>query len=833
MKLASIVLENYKGFRTNQIHHFSYQPEQKTQAILGSNGSGKSQLIKRILPLPASPKDFYKPGRLELYYPNIHGHDYRIVQTFAEKNEYHFFEDDVNLNPGLTLTVYKDLVKDKFGLTPEMGPILTGQLKFSQMSVAERRRWFTLINTSDYSYALRYHKRAKEQLSGCKATLQRTKARLVHETEKLLTEEEEAEICAELRRLKHVLGELLEAKRPRLTQQEHAKLQADAQFVKDDSELLARTVPTLLRTLSGFTFEEIEDVRERAKERIATLEPRLYQRTGQTNELMAQAERLAKQRDLASSQSEVSVEQLDAAIRECEEAIARAQTYLHTPFEYRDVNLAQERIGEAVEAYLAILTELEGLPACKFLLTYPQIVEKINKLEGERYQRDMRHSEVRAELRHLQAHKDKGEVHCPKCQHAFVPGFEEAVFAKLERENEALATRLTQIAEELEALYVDRAIHEKHSSLQGMRRTLVQSHQELEPLWGYLPDLTREHVPKIRELLNFAVLDITHLVEIDKQTKQITKLSEMRAVKLNASEIDLAKVNDELEHLRAKIREGTAQEHKLRTELQDARELYNATGGLKTAQERLEVIRATDASVNEQILTDALLAILDGMIRHLREITDKHEHRLSHLASQQAIVLHLKDEVDMLEEELKLLTLAERTLSPTEGLIAKGMTSFINHFVDAMNSWIADVWLYPLEVLPVEIDHETFDLTYRFKVATNHDEEDTSDDVSETSAGQREIIDLAFVIVSMQYIGLEDMPLFLDEFSTTFDLAHRQAAYKLIERLIASENYSQVFIVSHYKDGYANLPEADYVVLCDANIDLPEGTPYNETVTIS
>ena len=94
----------------------------------------------------------------------------------------------------------------------------------------------------------------------------------------------------------------------------------------------------------------------------------------------------------------------------------------------------------------------------------------------------------------------------------------------------------------------------------------------------------------------------------------------------------------------------------------------------------------------------------------------------------------------------------------------------------------------------------------------------------------QEVINLAFVAVSMKYLGLSNTPIFLDEFAASLDVAHRQSAYKAIDHLIESTDYSQVFLVSHYQDGYSSLNSSEVLVLCDSNIELPKGMAYNHHV---
>jgi hypothetical protein len=65
------------------------------------------------------------------------------------------------------------------------------------------------------------------------------------------------------------------------------------------------------------------------------------------------------------------------------------------------------------------------------------------------------------------------------------------------------------------------------------------------------------------------------------------------------------------------------------------------------------------------------------------------------------------------------------------------------------------------------------------------------------------------------------------------DPAHRKAAYDAIDKLIESEEYSQIFLVSHYQEGYGALTDSEILVLCDSNVRMPQGLPFNKHVTMT
>jgi hypothetical protein len=185
-----------------------------------------------------------------------------------------------------------------------------------------------------------------------------------------------------------------------------------------------------------------------------------------------------------------------------------------------------------------------------------------------------------------------------------------------------------------------------------------------------------------------------------------------------------------------------------------------------------------------------------------------------------------------LEARLERAKLKERaakllisTLSPTEGLIAEGMTGFVNNYMTQVNKVIASIWSYDMFVLPVTVgETESADLTYRFPLQL-YGMPKPLKDIVEGSLSMQQLFDMAFRVVGMAYLGLEHMPLFLDEFGTGFDEHHKNEALKAIRKIIEQMGFEQTFIISHDSNNYGGLSNAELCVLCDKNVLIPPDIP--------
>lgn len=832
MRLTYIELEGYRGFKNTQTRRFTYRPRNKTQAILGTNGSGKSSLVQQLTPLPADPSDFRGGGKKIVVYENHRGHDYRLEQIFSSSgNHYYFYEDGVNLNKGLTLTQYRDLVKEKFGITPEMRDVLTGMLKFSDMSIAERRSWFTLINPGDFTQALKYHQRLKDRLRDCQGALTRTKDRFVLESSKVLSPEEESRLRTSVSETRRILEELLQYKVPVLGSSQENQLLAVANHA-EERMLDARI--RFERSKSFLQANEVEATQarlEEAQETHASLNRQLYGLSARLSEESRVLEALQKKLAIATQQDQVDLGALKRTLSELEEELNEVHGRI-------SLTLSFEEPGEALRAFGSIRNDLEhllsdwrALPSSDNGQSSRDLQEKVYSIEANALRVREELSKAYTTKTHLERHRDKGQTECPACKHSWYPGFSEmeykracASFDELTEKEKKLSALLKEAKDAL-------GVALRRESLKDMLRGMASATPSLKPFWGQYQPLER-HTEEISSSLNALGSDLQRHVRAKELTKRINEIETHVKAKEQTSDQDIGKLKEELEEQDRRVSATTTERRQKNEQLAQQSELVRHLTDFLDAEATAKSLLCEHRSSYGTLIKNEYAKLLDEMIYNLRSTLSIDERRLSQASTQRAIVDSLGKEKDSLEEEHKLLKLAQKALSPTEGLIARSMTGFVNHFVDKMNAWISDIWSYPMEIQGVELDEDGLDLNYRFPVVVNHDYNDPSPDVKRTSSGMREIIDLAFVVASIESLGLEDMPLFLDEFSTSFDVAHRQAAHRIIEELIDNSSYSQIYIVSHYKDGYSTLQDTDYVVLCPNNIDLPDGCRYNETVSM-
>lgn len=828
MFITQLTLVGYRGFRLRQIHTFIYRPQQKTQVILGTNGSGKSQTLKELSPLPAQSSDYIKGGYKKIEITH-HGKQYVLSSLFeADGNRFIFECDGENLNPGFTVTVYKELVKQHFGYTQEIHAVLTGAVKFHTMSVNDRRAWFMNLSDVDYTYALKYYQRLKEKVRDLQGAHKLNQSRLMTETAKCLSEQAEAEIRQIVQELNATLGRLIDHRPPRLLNYADVD-QATRRTEKDLVGALGRA-QRLYEELRDSPFS---DPTEALESRLQASQSHVY---GNQREIAHRCEildELQKQFDIANQTSQYSIQEVLDRIQSLEEMRGDLLRQIKTPLHFDEPILARAA-WDSLKEGLAELYDLIAASEYRGCTLEAHQALQLQKVPAEQSMLKLKQREEQLLIQRttMERQREKGQVTCPSCHTAFHIDYEEGRYRRLVAEHELACVQHEKAKQAHEQICV-MLEGQQHFFQQVHRfRQLTRQFEALRPYWDYVREsdrLIQEPATLLRGMHAMQV-DLDYHVRLAQLKLEVSEQLKLKTLLENSKQVDRQKLEESIQVQQAKlltIQQETRQAEQLvvqlRTRLSVGKELHQL-------QQHIQVLMQSRDHQYRQLIQDRCVGVMDEIIRDLKLSVSQHERTLSQIEIQKSVVAHLSQQVTSLKQQLDIAKLALKALSPTEGLIAKGMTGFINHFVEHLNRFIEKIWLYPMTLQPVTLQDDDVDLDYRFEVYVN--DQPNSEDVSKISAGMMEVIDLAFVAVSMKYLGLGQFPIFLDEFAVRMDHAHRQSAYRIIDYLIDSHDYSQVFLVSHYQDGYGNLSNAEILVLCDSNIQLPPHLTYNQHATL-
>lgn len=812
MRIERLELVGYKRLMLSNIQKIVYTPTSLYQIILGTNGSGKSSLLYELTPLPAQSRNYSKEGFKSITLTHK-GHRYVLTSSFKSGNKHSFEKDGEELNPGGTMQIQRELVRTEFSVTPDLHDLIIGRTRFTEMTAIQRRDWITSLSNVDYTYPLSVFNKLKGLARDRVGAVKHLRERLAIETNALRTLEITADAAEQEHQLQHELHHLTHERAPNIptVDQVSFRLQETLSRIKLCSDNLMSHYKVLRESgrVWGQQFEMDAQSATMSEELIAS--KALYERTlHEVDELRSIAQRYGYGEVTFPEDLDQRIDALDALIA--------AHAARSIPF---DVIL--DPVG-ALSDLQSIQTDVMQL---FFALpdntdrhlskdTESQARYKIDQLKQEFDQHTSVIHRARNRINDMESARDQT---CPSCKYVWREGFSEHFLA----EQQEIIQRSIPLLETTE-----RRIQEQQAFLEEIDaysaqcrqfRGYVQSYPRLSSLWNYILE---------NQFLTNAPATHTDIFtafrqEVESAVAGVQQQEEHRQLKVLQAQRDFISTHEN-PHSRIEALE--------RDVVKYASTARRATATLQSIEGEIKDRDAMEA-LNEELIalrlqlenTQALY--LQALRNELIDVTSrKHQQTLGQIQIQltakrnlEQIVNDIQHSLDDVVLDSEALSALVKALSPTEGLIAEQLAGFIGCFTGQLNSIIASIWTYDMQVLPCGIDSD--ELTYKFPLQVK-DADNVSTDIREGSKAQQEIVNFAFILTVMLYRGLLDYPLYLDELGEGFDEQHRENAMTFMKHLLDVGQYSQVFMISHYMSSWSVFEGAEHLVLDSTNIAVPD-----------
>lgn len=844
MRILDFELAGYRRILFNSCAVFKATFTQAIQLILGTNGIGKSSLVEQLTPLPANGAHFNRGG-YKIITISHRGSLYRLTNKFDTQKGWHSFEKDgEELNHSHLQTTQFELCQQEFNYNDNVRRLLQGKLKFTQMKPIARREWLTLLSDVDFDFAIQIYDKLRRELSASSGFLKVQRGRLVVEQQKIITTEEQNRLKSEVTTIHAELSKLLAVRKPiehDLGQLKHRQEGMLTQLEQMSTQLL-RTRYTA--PLSAYGAEELH------RNEWGELEAPHFTSLEQLDKYIQilRDALTAKQALLNQSVKEHGqIQETLKALKQTEGAeLKTLSAKLNDLIDQKQLVLAKRKLGLEFDDPLQASISLE---ACKEMLNevFTQIPEnedkRFSQAAREKYLGDrkrlqeMQHNyknaidRLAAQKAHQEHHLSNDKVECPKCRFQFAPGFSQQ---KLDE----LSTRITTGTEKLTS--VDRELSDVDAKLVGLDsyallyRTyskLVNGYRSLGPLWDLLE---QDDLPRTApRMIPTMVIQLTNDLQLELEAlsiqKEIEKTKELMHSATLAGNATLADTQAKASEIEAHVEGMTSfirglqiriSEHqRYRAELVDA----YAIGA------KIEKLKDEATKVTETMLETMWMETIHHCVNQLQSQLLRKEEMLNEVKQQVARVADLEEQIKIEERREKALQIAVDTLSPKDGLIAEGLLGFIRSFVKQLNKMIRQIWTYPLLVKECgSLDGNGVELDYKFPMLVANTL--PVDDISEGSTGICDVVDLAFMTVAMKYLGLAESPLYLDEFSKSFDSEHKKAAMVTLKTIMETTPVTQLFMISHDYQNYSSFANVETIVLDPKNIVVPD--TYNQHVTI-
>lgn len=807
MKIVKLILVDYNLLFLNNISRVEFNPTKKINLVLGTNGSGKSSLLKETSPLVFDVKHFGENGYKEVHIE--HNNRFYITTQLGKKCS--FKENGKELNTSGNRRVQATLVKEILKYDMESHKLFLGISNITTMSPNERKEWLIRLSHVDYDYSLAYYRRLLSRERDIKGSVKILSSKLLEDKVNLLTDEVKTKYKEDLRVINILIDNALENKET-------------VTFRDVDYNHILNTLETANKTLLNRITTKV--VLSKIDDAIATV-------SAEIKNIEEQNVIYIKQLEQAKIFRKENVDTLDKIKKERDTIVlkfTKTSKAISSKTNLTNLQTTLGIIGNIKEKIFSILSDIS---TTNVNLTLEESIEnnkQLLNLDRLKAELEIKILKLENELEISISKKDES-VTCNKCSNVFNPYHSE----EKEKEMVANITKFKSAIKEVEKkksdlefivnLYNTKQnlvaefyrIVSMDDNVKNLIDTVLMKNNIQTASMLVMREIDYEHTVLLQQYKEYEELE-SRLYTLEKEIFSLETFMERSANQ--DTTLDFEKLSEIISVNNNKINTLTKNLNDLKVD----KEVKNNLKILNTKYYAL--LKSKDAALSNE-LAKMKNELLEDVIKELRVFKFDLEDKIKKSDILEDRLKVLEKDIKELENKSRLLKIAIEALSPSEGLIADSILSFIKGLVSDMNYIINSIWSYSLEIKSCDLANGELD--YKFPVVS--DNRGNTEDIGLTSSSMKEVIDLAFKIIAMKYSDMEDYPLFLDEFGKTMDMGHRVQSYRAIDN-ISETLFSQVFIVSHFSGVYNRFSDADTIVLDSKNISL-DNKEYNQNIIIT
>lgn len=779
MYIKKIILNNFKRFALKGVTHFELEPSSKLIIFTDKNGAGKSSLMSQLNPLPVDlKKDFY-PGGYKVIEIEHNSKSYIIT---SKDGKHSIIEDGVELNPGGTKRVQQEIVESIFKLNSHTLNVVNGVTRFTIMSPSERKQWLTKISTIDYTYPISIFNKIAERKRDLSAWFKLSNEKMVNLKAFLDSNSNVDELIKREKELQETIESLL---------RKYNQINRTYSY-----ETVVSNLNNINASISSIKLEEDLDI-DKINLSIDKIKASLSLSLSEREKLYSEYDKINKTID-----NEIIVK-----LKEKEESLlSELKHYPFPKIELNDVyidtlnNLAY-RVDKIHSKFLNLNITTEYASSITSD-NYNLKLKEIENIQSSIYKIKALIDSSNNTFSVIKSISSLGDD-VLKCDNCGSP-FKITKFVEVEKDKrERLTSGLESYTSKLEELNKEKRIMESVLDITKEYNYLYSNNSELLSNID-IKSINISNAVQVLNVINITtgklseryksiIRDYDKVKDLIKETEVMNKMSaELKKKEKEAIELKIETLTKDINSLNGLLKYSEDIKNKFNKLTDYRNQLLNELGKLKPIKENM-------IKENENILIEKLVTSAREELLGISQSLEKYRTGLKTLEEERKNAHEYDKQISYFNTLLQIL-------SPSSGLIAKSINSFLGVIINEMNSIINSVWSYKMKLLPCDLG-EGEDLDYKFKVEVNDDF--IVDDISKLSSSMQEIVDLSFRLVFIRYLNVGDVPIILDEFGRAMDREHRINAFNMVDQII-SHSFDQIFLVSHFEEMYGRFKNAQF-----------------------
>ena len=807
MKILSLELYKFKALSLSRIEKIVIGYVSILNLLLGGNGTGKSSLLHELVGMPAVSSDYDKGGYKVITLMHK-GSSYTLRSDVETSVKHSFIKDDKELNDGHTGAVQKELLKLELGLDSYLYKLFTQQYTFTKLTSLQLRDVLMHVSGLDLDYALTVWDKLKVELRDATGALKHVQQKHRDAITSLKSLGDLESFRNESKDIKTIINKLLPHSTNTTINIEASKskvsnLTGELNAILLNCEKYFDKLPNC--NYKDYTALEedyfrIKNTRSVNKENIS--------------KLLEELSELDRLNSIVEANSD-GVSKLESELSKLE---CRCSIYTYTGIKFSlSSNTVLDKLKSVKNALWSHFSNSNMHSEKCNDRDYKVILSDIDSSKAEYRKLDKSRVEVERYITHATAVLDNA-ITCPNCKTLIADN----AYSNKDK-LKAYKERLPEILKSLDD--IKRDVLDKKDTRDRMRLylehvdgflTIIKNYSELKELWCTFDDihLFVDSTTVLENTLTKTINEVEDHVSYLKDVEEIAKLKDTISLYKTA---ERSGTSGRIEFLDNEYKNLLSLEVSLDKEYKITNALMLDYNNLKSIYDKTNDLTTAIEVANSDLLNDSIHYEANALISEYHSRLGLLEGSLNSEATLLETIADLEKDIDGLITKHDACKLLVSNVCPKTGLIGEQMYTFVHDFINEMNIVISSIWATELKVNMSSNDDNG--LTYKFPYTVDGV---LITDLNKTSKGQKEIIDFAFNVVIMSYMGLDEYPLFLDEIGTAFDHTHRGNLMSYVKQLIENGSCSQMFMISHFLLEYGAFNNADTVVLDSNNILVPE-----------